>query len=64
MIEVRSVKKKVNEVTAVSCSVCKKRYPVDDESAGMELQEFHYINFVGGYASIFGDGAHMMGEIC
>ena len=44
---------------AVTCSACGKTYT--DE---LELQEFYEVAFFGGYASIFGDGAHVYGDFC
>lgn len=45
--------------SAGQCSACKKVYT--DE---LELQEFYEVAFFGGYASIFGDGAHVYGDFC
>ena len=30
----------------------------------MELQEWHHIDFVGGYSSVFGDGVIVQANIC
>jgi len=49
----------VRYVTAYKCSVCKKEY-----TDIMELQEFSTIEFEGGYASVFGDGAVGRLDIC
>jgi len=44
---------------SITCDSCKKTY--SDE---MELQEFHHINFIGGYNSIFGDSVEVKYDIC
>jgi len=41
------------------CSACGKTY-----TDTLELQEFYEVAFFGGYASIFGDGAHVYGDFC
>lgn len=41
------------------CDVCKTEY-----SDIMEVQEFHHINFTGGYGSVFGDGNKVSCSIC
>jgi len=53
---------------SIICDVCKKEYKsnknnmsMDDE---MEIQEFHSINFTGGFRSVFGDGVAMKLDIC
>jgi len=42
-----------------TCNVCKRIY--DD---WMETQEFHHINFIGGYGSIFGDEMVFKLDLC
>jgi antitoxin CcdA len=49
-------------VDKVVCDVCKKEF--DDKVDWEEVQEFHCIDFVGGYGSIFGDGVTMKADIC
>lgn len=43
----------------IKCDKCKKEY--DDP---YEIQEFHHIDFVGGYGSIFGDMMHIEFDVC
>lgn len=45
----------------LTCDICKKEFTKDDF---LEIQEFHYINFTGGYASVFGDGNNIQCDIC
>jgi len=45
---------------AITCDVCGKTYRDDYE----EIQEFHYIDFYGGYNSVFGDSKRIMCDIC
>jgi antitoxin CcdA len=51
------------QVEAVTCDVCGKRY-ANYGNTIFEVQEFHHINFVGGYGSVFGDEAHVRCDIC
>jgi hypothetical protein len=44
------------------CDRCHNRYHVDIDC--FEAQEFHHINFVGGYGSIFGDGTVVECDLC
>ena len=44
---------------AVTCSACGKTY-----TDILDLQEFYEVAFFGGYASVFGDGAHVYGDFC
>jgi antitoxin CcdA len=48
-------------LTSITCDICKKEYPEFDV---LEIQEFHHIDFVGGYASVFGDGYRVKCDIC
>ncbi len=48
-----------HEIIAVTCDVCGKKF--DDI---MELQEFLFVNFTGGYSSVFGDMIHVECDIC
>lgn len=43
------------------CDRCKKEISIEDD---MELQEWHHIDFVGGYSSVFGDGVIVQANIC
>jgi hypothetical protein len=44
------------------CDCCKTTYDVDVDV--MEVQEFHHVDFVGGFDSIFGDGVEVRCDIC
>jgi hypothetical protein len=55
----KKVSVEIDELVSIKCDKCEKVY--DDT---YEMQEFHYINFVGGYSSIFGDGARIRCDIC
>jgi len=43
----------------ITCDVCG-----NDIETIVDSQEALYINFVGGYGSLFGDGARVRAEIC
>jgi len=49
----------VLKVDSITCDVCKETF---DNS--FDLQEFHTVNFVGGYSSVFGDEYHIKCDIC
>ena len=58
---------KYKEVPALAkslivCDVCGKEFDVD--SNDLEAQEFLRIEFIGGYASVFGDESHIQCDIC
>ena len=53
--------KQVAIVTGWICDKCKKIYDINDY---MEIQEFHHINFTGGYGSVFGDMNRVECDIC
>ena len=46
----------------ITCDVCKKEFDVRKDS--FDVQEFLFINFIGGYGSVFGDGSKVQAEIC
>ena len=50
------------EIKSKQCDVCGKTYDVEVDE--FELQEFLDLNFVGGYMSVFGDGARVECDIC
>lgn len=52
----------VNQLKDIVCDVCKKIFDVKEDD--MEIQEFHCIDFMGGYGSIFGDGVEVKCDIC
>lgn len=47
------------ELKSITCDVCQTSY-----TNVMQLQEFHYVDFIGGYESVFGDGVRMQADIC
>lgn len=50
---------------SVTCDKCGKTYSTDPDSQDcMELQEFHHIDFTGGYASVFGDMMQVQCDLC
>ena len=53
------VEKVEREFTSITCDVCGTTY-----TDTFEIQEFHFVNFLGGYGSVFGDGAHIECDIC
>ena len=57
----REENQKVKVLETMTCDVCKKTYTEKDWE---ETQEFHCIDFVGGYGSIFGDGVRVQCDIC
>ena len=59
MINVKSKRIMVKEVASYTCDVC----GITDDN-DMDMQEYHRVDFIGGYKSIFGDGAHIRCDIC
>ena len=55
----KDVQKSVPELVSLTCDVCGTVY-----SDLMEMQEFQSIDFVGGYASVFGDSVQVQCDIC
>ena len=51
--------REVQKLSGVICDKCGKFFDND-----MDLQEFHHIDFVGGYSSVFGDMNHIKCDIC
>lgn len=47
-------------VTGFTCDRCAIEVNADE----LEHQEAHHIDFVGGYASVFGDGANVKCDLC
>jgi antitoxin CcdA len=62
MIRQKVIRQMVNVNNNVECDVCHKSF--DTETDIFETQEFLYINFRGGYGSVFGDGNKVQCEIC
>jgi hypothetical protein len=61
MKKYKTIKEPTTVLSSVTCDKCKKKYDSEDIP---ELQEFLYINFVGGYGSVFGDGYRVECDIC
>lgn len=53
---------KEKEIVSITCDKCGKLY--DSGSDSSEIQEFHHINFRGGYGSVFGDGTQVNCDLC
>ncbi|MCK4500355.1 hypothetical protein KAU11_07650 [Candidatus Babeliales bacterium] len=49
-------------LVSITCNKCNRTFDCRDDS--FEVQEFHHIDFEGGYASVFGDGSYVTGDIC
>lgn len=62
----KKVIKEVEIITDIECDKCHKVYCNTDNCTTdiFEIQEFHHINFFGGYGSIFGDGNHIECDLC
>jgi hypothetical protein len=66
----RTFTDKVKITDTITCDVCGKKYfeRKEDGNANhddaIEIQEFHCIDFVGGYGSVFGDGNRIKCDIC
>ena len=50
------------EITSVICDVCKKEYKCEEDI--LEVQEFHHIEIIGGFNSVFGDMNKVRADIC
>jgi hypothetical protein len=61
MIITKKEMKEIESTESIICDICGKEYNIED---WLEIQEFHHINFVGGYGSVFGDGASIECDIC
>jgi hypothetical protein len=47
---------------SITCDVCKKEYLYKKDIG--EIEEFHHVDFVGGYSSVFGDDMRVACDIC
>lgn len=47
------------QLDGITCDVCQQRY-----TDVFDLQEFHFVDLVGGYASVFGDGTRVQADLC
>ncbi len=50
----------IDDVVGITCDRCKQSFAKDD----VEWHEFHSIEFVGGYYSVFGDGNTVSVDLC
>ena len=50
------------KVISITCDICGKTYCKTKDI--FEVAEFHHINFIGGYGSVFGDEALVQCDIC
>lgn len=51
----------VQSIVAHTCDCCGREAKIGDN---FEASEFIFVDYVGGYQSIFGDGAHVSIDIC
>ena len=56
-------KRAVTEVTHIVCDKCGREMDIEMQD-DLEFQESVHIEFVGGYSSVFGDGAHCKLDLC
>lgn len=47
-------------VTGFTCDRCSTHVEVED----LDYQEGHHVDFVGGFTSVFGDGAKVQCDLC
>lgn len=52
----------INKIVSKTCDKCGTTYNAEDEI--FECQEFHHINFTGGYGSVFGDSETIECDLC
>lgn len=69
MIKKKTVNRDVEEVESIICDICKKEYLKKDEldvggSGRLEIQEFTFIRFTGGWDSVFGHSVSIGCDIC
>lgn len=60
MINYKNVEVVVEEPISKTCDICKKTV----DHGELDFQEFHHIEFTGGYSSIFGDMATIVCDVC
>ena len=61
----KKITKEEEIVISITCDKCQKEYNADRFSEDfLEIQEFHSIRFIGGYASVFGDMEEIAVDIC
>ena len=61
MIKYKKIMVEREEWKELTCDKCKKVFPLDDL---LEIQEFYYVRFTGGYDSVFGDESRVHCDIC
>jgi len=49
---------------AIECDRCGAKYFYESAVESLEIQEFHCIDFIGGYSSVFGDGTVVKCDLC
>lgn len=66
MRTIKEVDTKKKQLVSITCDKCHKVYSVEDDEkeCRLEIQEFHRIDFVGGYSSVFGDETKVQCDIC
>jgi len=57
----KKIKTEETVIEFIECDICHKKFYRDDF---IETQEFHCIDFIGGYGSIFGDEARIQCDLC
>lgn len=62
-IESKAIRRTVQEIVAITCDRCRRRVEVDRDDA-CELGEWWRMERLGGYASVFGDGAIIQVDLC
>jgi uncharacterized Zn-finger protein len=58
------VTKKEFVTKSITCDICGKTYDLDTIAGQLEEQEFLFLDFIGGYNSVFGDMNHIECDIC
>lgn len=54
-----------DSIESVTCDKCGKTYSTNPANNDfMEVQEFHHVDFTGGYSSVFGDMTQVQCDLC
>lgn len=66
MIKTKTKLIEVEDFEEIKCDICEKVFKVTDKTTDntLEIQEFTYIRFRGGYGSVFGDDVEVECDIC